>query len=194
MTGWSTIMSRSLPNSIGDVERSIGSQLTGEALCKAMEVIINRLEDDDLPAAIALLRLVDASALYQAPPLRPVTIQSTTTRLADEMDRGPCSSRSRHPMLCSPSKTALKRTQTSWPGRVDSARRPWEGRRLRSSPTLEVDAAARLGSRLVPTLRPDVHLRPGNVEDPGNTEARRAFGEDPAKENESGKVQLCKPS
>lgn len=63
------------------------SQLTGEALCKAMEVIIGRLEDEDLGAAVALLRLVDSSTLYQAPPLRPITIQSTTTRLADEMDR-----------------------------------------------------------------------------------------------------------
>ena len=33
-----------------------------------MEVIIGRLEDEDLGAAVALLRLVDSSTLYQAPP------------------------------------------------------------------------------------------------------------------------------
>ena len=62
------------------------SDLMGEALVKAVEVVTTRLNDCDLAAAVALLRLVDSSVLYRRPLSRPVTAMSTTTRLAEQLD------------------------------------------------------------------------------------------------------------
>ena len=47
---------------------------------------MGRLDDGDLAAAVALLRLVDKSVLCRQPSLRPVTALTTTNRLSDSLE------------------------------------------------------------------------------------------------------------
>jgi hypothetical protein len=61
------------------------SDVMGEALYKAVEVVVSKLDEGDLTAAVALLRLVGSSVLHQVPSARPVTIQSTATCMAEQI-------------------------------------------------------------------------------------------------------------
>jgi hypothetical protein len=45
-----------------------------------------RLDDGDLAAAVALLRLVDKSVLFRQASSRPVTALTTTNRLSDDLE------------------------------------------------------------------------------------------------------------
>ena len=47
---------------------------------------MGRLDDGDLAAAVALLRLVDKSVLCRQPSLRPVAALTTTNRLSDSLE------------------------------------------------------------------------------------------------------------
>lgn len=62
------------------------SDLMGEALLKAVGVLVERLENGELSAAVALLRLVDPSVLYQRPSNRPATLSGTTAHLAEQLE------------------------------------------------------------------------------------------------------------
>jgi hypothetical protein len=62
------------------------SDLVGEALVQAVTVVRARLDDGDLAAAVALLRLVDESVLCYQSLLRPVTVLTTTNQLSDDLE------------------------------------------------------------------------------------------------------------
>ena len=51
-----------------------------------MTVVTEKVDEGDLSAAVALLRLVERSVLYRQPTPRPVTILMTTSRLSDALD------------------------------------------------------------------------------------------------------------
>ena len=62
------------------------SDLVGEALIQAVTVVRAKLDDGDLAAAVALLRLVDKSVLFRQASSRPVTALTTTNRLSDDLE------------------------------------------------------------------------------------------------------------
>ena len=62
------------------------SDLVGEALIQAVTVVRAKLDDGDLAAAVALLRLVDKSVLFSQASSRPVTVLTTTNRLSGDLE------------------------------------------------------------------------------------------------------------